>query len=359
MKVLHVITSLRTGGAEKLLVDLLPRLCARGIEADLLLFDGSDTPLLRQLRDTGVRVFALGRGGSPYRPLLLLRLIPYLRRYDVVHTHNTAPQLFAALGSFCGRATLVTTEHSTHNRRRTWPGFRLLDRWMYGRYASVVCISPKAETNLRAYLRHTRAAVATVCNGIDVARFAGAEPGRLFESEEPGRRAIITVAGFRMEKDQDTVIRAAALLPERFHAFFVGDGVRRAECEALARAEGIAGRVHFLGSRTDVAQLLRAADFVVMSSHWEGLSLSSIEGMSVGRPFLASDVDGLREVVAGAGLLFAHGDAQQLADRIAELDADPAYAAEVAARCLERARQYDLEPMVEGYARLYESISYE
>ena len=99
MKILHVITSLRTGGAEKLMVDLLPRLKQKGLDVELLLFDGTDTPFRRDAEAAGIKVHDLGKGGSVYSPLHLFRLIPFLRKYDVVHTHNTAPQLFAAIGS--------------------------------------------------------------------------------------------------------------------------------------------------------------------------------------------------------------------------------------------------------------------
>ena len=112
-------------------------------------------------------------------------------------------------------------------------------------------------------------------------------------------------------------------LPNDFHLFLVGDGVRRPELEALTQELSLGNRVHLLGLRTDVPNLLHAADYVVMSSHFEGLSLSSVEGMSVGKPFLASDVDGLREVVKGAGILFPHGDSETLAQAISNLADNP------------------------------------
>lgn len=93
MKILHVITSLRTGGAEKLMVDLLPRLKAKGFDVDLLLFDGTDTPFRREIEAKGIRVFDMGVGGSVYSPAKLFKLLTYLKKYDVVHTHNTACQL--------------------------------------------------------------------------------------------------------------------------------------------------------------------------------------------------------------------------------------------------------------------------
>ena len=120
MKILHVITSLRAGGAEKLMVDLLPKLKDKGFDVELLLFDGVDTPFRRELERKGIAVFDLGKGGSVYSPLKLVKLIPFLKRYDIVHTHNTAPQLFAPIGSMLRSVNLCTTEHNTSNRRRAW-----------------------------------------------------------------------------------------------------------------------------------------------------------------------------------------------------------------------------------------------
>lgn len=81
MKILHVITSLRIGGAEKLMVDLLPRIKAEGHEVELLLFDGTCTPFRREIENAGIKVFDLGKGGSVYSPLRLLKLMPYLKKY--------------------------------------------------------------------------------------------------------------------------------------------------------------------------------------------------------------------------------------------------------------------------------------
>ena len=69
MKILHVITSLHTGGAEKLMVDLLPRLRDLGNEVDLLLFDGTRTPFYKELEKSGIKIHYLSIGGNVYNPL--------------------------------------------------------------------------------------------------------------------------------------------------------------------------------------------------------------------------------------------------------------------------------------------------
>lgn len=356
MRILHVITSLRTGGAEKLMVDLLPRLKQRGHEVDLLLFDGTDTPFRRAAEESGIKVMDMGKGGSVYSPVKLFKLLPYLKKYDVIHTHNTACQLFAAIGSLWNSAVLCTTEHNTSNRRRAWKWYAQVDRWMYNRYRKVICISDKAEENLRQFIGKSKADILTINNGIDVEKYASASASPVLERTAPGSRKIIMVAGFRWEKDQDTLIKALPLLPKDFHLFLVGDGVRKQECETLAEQQGVVGRVHFMGLRSDVAELLHASDYVVMSSHFEGLSLSSVEGMSVGKPFLASDVDGLHDVVKDAGILFPHGDSAALAKWLQDLDLSKELYQEIANKCYGRAEQFDISTMVKGYSSVYESL---
>ncbi len=353
MKILHIITSLHTGGAEKLIVDLIPRLRKLGHSVDVLLFDGRDTPFKQQLAASGITILESSKGGSVYNPLHIFRLIPIIRQYDIVHTHNTAPQLFTAIASLFSKATLLTTEHNTTNRRRGWWWYKSIDRFMYSQYKEVICISDQAEENLRNYIGKCRANITTIYNGVDVQKYASAHPSNDLNMIAPNCKKIIMVAGFRYQKDQDTLIRATALLPQNFHTFFVGDGERRELCENLSISEGVTDRVHFMGIRMDVPELLKAADYVVMSSHWEGLSLASIEGMSVGKPFLASDVDGLHEMTINAGILFQHQNAAQLAEKIMMLDESPSKYQQIAQQCADKAKLFDISIMAEKYNNVY------
>lgn len=356
MKILHIITSLHTGGAEKLIIDIVPKLQGLGHTVDVLLFDGSDTPFKQQLTKLNVKILELAKGGSVYNPLHILRLIPILRHYDIIHTHNTAPQLFTAIANLFCKKRLITTEHSTSNKRRNLWWYKPIDRFMYNQYDKVICISDQAEENLRSYLGKCKADITTIYNGVDINKYASATASDELKKNAPDCRAIVMVAGFRYQKDQDTLIRATALLPKQFHTFLIGDGERKSICEDLARTEGVANRVHFMGIRMDVPELLKAADYVVMSSHWEGLSLASIEGMSVGKPFLASDVDGLREMTINAGILFPHQNAEQLGKEIMVLDENPTKYQHIADQCFNKAKLFDISVMVEKYNNVYLNV---
>lgn len=356
MKILQVITFLHIGGAERLLVDIVLLFQKYGHQVDVLVFDGAESSFKMQLQDAGIEVFEFGVGGTVYNPLYIWKLIPFLKKYDIVHTHNTAPQFFAAMASVIYSVNLVTTEHSTCNRRRKLGYFRPIDRWMYNRYKAVICVSDQVEDNLRKYAGPLKTNILTIYNGINIDRFQCAHADNSLRTQ--GRFIVTMVAGFRYEKDQSTLIRAFKYLSsDKYELWLVGDGEKRLELEELVRDMGLEDVVRFWGLRSDIPILLKSSDIVVMSSHFEGLSLSSIEGMSVGKPFLASDVDGLHEMTQGAGVLFPHGDAKELSKVIECLTEDKDYYQAVAEKCMKRAMTYDISKVVEQYEILYQKLN--
>ena len=359
MKILHVITSLSTGGAEKLIVDLLPRFHNMGHQVHLCLFDGTQTPFYQDIKKTGVHIISLSEGGYIYNPVNLLRLIKLLKKgnYDVVHTHNTVCQFYAAIASLVCSVPLCTTEHSTSNRRRNWKWYAPIDKWMYKHYNSIICISDATENNLRGFIGGGGQKISTIYNGIDVLKYRNAIAiDRLSVTAFANRIILVMVAGFRYQKDQETVVRAASLLPDNYEIWFVGDGQRRPIIENKIREYNVESKVRLLGVRTDVEAILKAADIVIMSSHCEGFGLAAVEGMASGKPVIASDVEGLSQVVEGAGVLFPHANEKALVKAILHLSSDPEYYKEVVYRCQGRALQYSIETMAAKYLCEYERI---
>lgn len=353
MKILHVITSLYTGGAEKLMVDLLPRLQVLGNDVELLLFDGTRTPFYDQIDQMGIKINYLAIGGNVYNPLNILRLIKFIKKYDIVHTHNTACQYYVALAKLFSLANykLFTTEHSTNNRRRKYKIFKLVDKFIYRKYNGIISISTKATESLNSFIGHN-INIFTIENGINITKFS-----KLKQTDFSSHDKIITmIAGFREAKDQDTLIQAIKLLPNDYKLWLVGDGERREILENLVAELRLTERVKFWGIRSDIPQILEQSHIVVLSSHWEGLSLSSIEGMASGRPFIASDVDGLREIVNGYGVLFPHQDAEDLANEIKSLCENQEKYNQITKSCQERAKQFDINIMAEKYNEVYYKI---
>lgn len=369
-----MITSLRSGGAERLLTELLPRLRGDGREVAVLVMDGTETDFMRQLRAQGIRVMALGHGYRQMRnPLLVFKLRRALKGYDIVHTHNTACQLLVAMAARRGQV-LVTTEHNATNRRRGHKWLRGVDQWMYSRYRMVICVSESTEQGLREWCPGARTTV--ISNGIDLERFAGREihhggtedtegyetqtngnHNKQFSPCLRGERIVVSmVAGFRKQKDHATLLRAMALLPAGVELWLAGEGETMAEMQALAQELGVMDRVKFLGRCEDIPAILKQSDIAVLSSHYEGQPMSLIEAMAAGLPVVASDVAGIHETVGDAGILVPHGDAEALAEAIRRLSENEGLRKELSEKSQRRAEDFSIDATVTGYLDVYTTI---
>ena len=358
MKILHVITSLYTGGAEMLVVNLLPRFHDLGHDVGVAVFNGKHTALMERLEKEcpDCKIYKLGN--SFYNPWYIFKLLSIIKKYDIIHTHISSPQLYVSIANIFCHKKLITTEHSTNNRKRNNFLFALMDMWMYAQYDRIICISDRAEVNLRKYLRNdfVKSRIMTICNGVDIKCFFDAKP---LDELKKNRFVIVMVAAFRPEKDHGTLVKAMQMLPkDLYEVWLVGDGECLHQIKELANRLNVCDCVKFLGTRLDVPNILRTADVVVLSTHYEGLSLSNIEGMAAGKPFVASDVQGVREVTANYGILVPPQDPESLAKVIQKLHDNKSFYQEVANRCYERAKQFDISEMVKQYNEVYMSLNY-
>lgn len=281
-----------------------------------------------------------------------------MKDYDIIHSHLSQPQYFVAVANYGLNKYLVFTEHNTTNRRMANSAFKLLEKWCYNRYHSVIAISDEIKVILSNYLRISDKII-VINNGVNIDKFinaVGFPKSEISSNIKKEDRLIIQVSAFRPQKDQDALIQALKYLPSHYKVLLVGDGERRKELEELVKQEKLIERVVFLGQRMDVPTLLKSSDYVVLSSKYEGLSLSSVEGMASGKPFIASDVPGLTEIVRGAGYLFQLGDSKQLAEIILNLDRHIENYQQISNLCQQRAKQFDIKNMINNHIKLYQKL---
>lgn len=361
MKVLHVINSLMAGGAEKLVVDFIIQ-CRENnkIDIDILLLDDSRTPFYSELEKYGnISTIKKNNILGIYNPINILRIKKVIVSYDVVHVHLFPSLYWVAAARLLGakNCKILYTEHNTHNKRRDIFLFNYIDRFFYRQYDEIVAVSQMTFNNLDTYLNHTCKNLQQISNGINLSTIKSAKPySKASLNIDENIKLLIQVSSFTPQKDQKTVIKALNHLTPSVHLFLVGDGPCKKECESYAKSTKVANRVHFLGIRGDVPRLLKTADIVILSSHFEGLSLASIEGMASGKPFIVSQVPGLEEVVEGAGLLFPKGDDEKLAKLINKLLEDKQYANNIVSKCLEKSKGYNINVMLDKYLALYHSL---
>jgi glycosyltransferase involved in cell wall biosynthesis len=345
------------------LLETIPLYNKKGINVDLLLLNGTEYPFLKELKKQHCcKIFSLGKG-SVYNPLLIFKIIPYLKKYTIAHVHLFPSLYFVALSKlfFLLKVKLIFTEHSTSNRRIESFFFKPLDSFIYKKYAKIVCITEDIKNVLKRYIDLTDDKLLVIENGVDIKKIEIAKPMQnfndLFKGIKKEDKLLIQVSSFHKPKDQLTVIKSLLLLPKYVKLILVGSGVDLKLSLDLVANLNLNKRVFFLGNRSDIPNLLKTADIVVLSSKYEGLSLSSIEAMASGRPFIASTVPGLKEVVEGAGILFEQGDSEQLAKEILKLLNNKNLYNKIVKTCLERAKQFDISIMVDNHIKLYNEIS--
>lgn len=360
LRLLHVINNLRCGGAEVLLRDSLPVMRDRGIDASVMLLSDSGAEIREEIVSMGFSVLS-SRAGSLMSPGQL----PWIRRLlrnaepDIVHVHLFPSLYWMALARPPKGPPMVCTEHSTTNRRRGHPCLRTLETLVYRRYDRIVCISEGVRGALLSWIPALSSRTVTVHNGVDLRRIGMARPAereRLFPGCGPGNRLLVMAASFSWKKDQATVVRALALLPERFRLLLPGEGPMRSDVERLAGELGLEGRVSFPGNIPDIPGVLKACDIAVQSSISEGFGLAAVESMAAGVPVVASRVSGLSEVVGEAGVLFGQGDHEGLARAVLEIEGQPGRRDDLVKRGLERAGQFSIEKMVDGLISVYKAV---
>lgn len=357
---MHIINSLHTGGAEKLMLSTLPLLKQMGVDVDLLLLNGEETPFLLKLRQKkDINIMSLGK--SLYNPFNIFKLIPYLKTYEIIHVHLFPAMYYVAFAKLITRSktTLIFTEHSTSNRRLEKAFYIPLERIVYAMYKRVVCITESVKKVLKLKIDSRDDKYKVILNGVEVSRIneVVAQSRASFGFNE-NEKLICMVAAFRIQKDQDTVVRSLKLLPPHYKLIFIGDGERLPQVKQLAESLNLEDRVKFLGIRTDAYSLIKMCDISVLSSHWEGFGLAAAESMACGIPTIASNVDGLAQVVSDGGLLFEKGNEIDLMNKILALE-EYSYYVSIQKRCLESSKKFDISNTVQQLQTLYRSLSNE
>lgn len=347
MRILHVITSLEIGGAQRLLSDLLP-LQAKTEDVTLLVYEWVENDFEQKVQEASVRIISLDEHNF-HNPAVISRMRKIFKDYDVIHAHLFPTVWWASLAARGLKVKMVYTEHSTFNVRRTKWYLRPVEKFMYSRYDKIISISQQTQDALTKWLEVSDGRFTVICNGVDTSRFSSIKRSVVHKS-------LIMVSRFAASKDQETVIRAMQYIDPEATLRFVGDGENLGHCKRLADELGLSERIQFLGTRTDVAELIAESYIGIQSSNWEGFGLTAVEIMSCGKPIIGTNVEGLRQVIEGAGELFEVRDYKELASKVNSLIDNESHYASRAEACKKRAALYDIHVMNDSYLRTYKEI---
>jgi glycosyltransferase involved in cell wall biosynthesis len=365
-RVLMLITTLTFGGAETQVVRLAVELKRRGwLVKVVCMVDPS--AYVSQLADEQIEVESLRmpRGTPDPRGIWRLRGIVRAFRPDIVHCHMVHANLLGRVARlFCRIPALICTAHNLQERSEkgggTWHKellYRVTDfladrttiicRAAFDRYVKVRAV-PSRKLEL-------------IPNGIDMQRFSPSAEARGTTRESlgvAGHFVWLAVGRLVEQKNYFGLIEALTMLPgDDWVVLIAGNGPLADPLKAECRRLSIANRVKFLGAGENIWELYNAADALVMSSHYEGLSIALLEAASMGLPGVVTDVGGNAEVVIDGvtGWVVEPGRPASLAAAMLKLqdapaDARTSFGAAARAHC---EQMFRFESITERWIELY------
>src|SRR5438270_13969950 len=370
------------GGPALHVAYLTAGLAERGYETTLVagsLARGEDSmAFVADARDVQVvKIDELGREISPLRDLVAtFRLAGLIRRErpQILHTHTakagTVGRLAALLAGEARPPIVVHTFHGHVLRGYFGPlrsrFFRVLERWLAAQTTVLIAVSPQVRDDLVALGVAPREKFAVVRLGIELDERVGdgdrREETRRYLGIPADRFVVGWVGRMTAVKRTDDVLEGFKRLSDNGVAAtlcLVGDGPDRPQLERRAQELGIIRDTVFVGYQEDVAPFYAAFDTLVLPSGNEGTPVSVLEALAAGTPVVATRVGGVPDVVRDGedGFLVEAGDVEMLADRLAELAADPELRARLGAAGRARVLpRYAVDRLVQDIDELYRSL---
>jgi glycosyltransferase involved in cell wall biosynthesis len=379
VRVVHVITKLDVGGAQETVLEVASRLDGAHFDVTVVAGtrDAPDQAMVDAFATRGVRLVHLptmGRNASGADLRAFVGLARLFRRIrpDIVHTHSSKA---GALGRVAARlARVPAVVHTAHGwsfhrgqRAGAYRACVVIERVLARVTDSLIVVAASDRALGEQHRIRPRRGYELIRSGVDLARFArtgteernAARRGLGITDDAP---VIGTVTRLSAQKDPATSLLAfaqiRATVPDA-RLIVVGGGPLSEEAAALADDLGVAAAVSFVGPRRDVPHLLTALDCFILSSRWEGLPRVILEAMAGDVPVVATDVNGVREVVVSGetGVLVAPGDASALAAATVEILTDSARRARLTRAARERLDRFDAATMTAEHEALYDALA--
>lgn len=350
MKIVFVLHSHRSGGAERHLLQLMQGLSASGIEC---IFAGPlDSWLGEQLAAAKFRCEHVPYHGI-YDFVSLARLVRLIRREkpDLIHGHLTRGAYYAGWASRLTSVPNVATAHSTNAGKH------------FGRAGRIIAVSDAVRRFL-IECGYPGNVLRTVRHGVpDYAAQPRLPQDQLRASLQLDDAPVFAmVARFESAKGHDIALRALATIKDRRWTLVLAgatDTQWAEEMRQLATQLDIADRVRFVGHREDVASIYACADILLAPSRREALSLTLLEAAAFGKPIVATDVGGIGEAVANGetGLLVSPENPDELAGAIRTLLDDTNLRERMQKAARQRyERWFSLENMVHQTIAVYREL---
>lgn len=298
------------------------------------------------------------------------KLASILRReqIDIAHCHQfRATTMLAPLATACRVPCVIETTHLREAWRRGWiKRSFVIDRMVYKLVDHFIAVSDANRQYLVRQKHCDPSTIDVIRNGCDLSRFQPSPDRGASIRERYGvpPSALLVVYAGRLEPQKGIGVLLEAMTPVASHfpdvrVLLVGDGALRAELKAETYRRNLRSAITFAGLQRDVVPFLDAADLVVLPSFWEGLPFAAVEAGAMGKPMVATAVDGTPEVVKDgeSGLLVPPGDSNAFANAMISLLGDAPKRRAMGARAKEIvAARFSVERLVAETTDLYKRL---
>jgi glycosyltransferase involved in cell wall biosynthesis len=363
VRLLIVAPTLRIGGAERVVVEMLRHFDRQRFDLSLALLNREGEHLAGI---PSTPVFDLGRRSRLSLGHLVWRMARLLRRLrpEVIVSHMWPANVVSLLGQACARsrAKVIVCEHSPpslmfNTSFDPWGGLkRRVLRLAYPHAASVVAVSTGVKRDLCVAHGLSESKVCVIHDPIDLQNVrlqAASAPGSDCVTSQ-NRRTVLAVSRLTAEKDVATLMHAFALVRAKVPSqlLVVGDGPERSRLESLAHTLGLTDDVCFLGFDPNPYRYMARADVFVLSSRLEGFGIVLLEAMALGIPIVSTRCpSGPEEILLGGecGILVPVGDRQGLAAAILEVLQDHDLARRLTERGGSRVEDFEASKIIDHY----------
>ncbi len=361
IRVLHVIGSLRLGGAQVVLKQIVEN-ASDDVEHFVY-------PLRSKQIDIPIDGNVLLNGYPNYDVRKFFDILKLCKRHriDIIHAHLHKPILGALLATYLTKIPVIVHEHGSIARPGLqYTGYRVLLRLLKKRARLFIAVSEAAAGQLNAYAGVNPACIEVIHNAVDRTRFSPDASVRLTIREELGMPPEETVIGFagRLSavKGPDLLLEAFDLLLKKISGctlVYAGDGEMRDDLEAKAKALGIEKSVRFLGFREDVAAVMSAFDIGCVPSRQESFGISALEMMSMKIPLVSNNIYGLAEIASDEenALIPAQNTPTEICSCLERLIEDETLRQSLAEHAAVTAQQFDVSQLVLKVNGIYRDIT--
>ena len=358
MRILQVASGMpRWAGTEKYVIDISAELLRMGHEVAIGCQRNSD--IEAQATKQGIPIVPLIMKSTQDWKQFPIFFRAIRGRFDVVNTHDFRDYIVPAVAArLAATPAVIMTRHLPHPFNSGFSAY-LCSRVFYDRIIAVSEAVRDILTNSGVAEERVR----VVINGIDSPAGLAANGAEFRAGLSLPAGAMLVAAAGRIEdkKGFDILIRAIGIARNQgvdVHAAIAGRGEDRAHLESLRDGLGLTSFIQFLGFRSDVLNVLAAADMVTVPSKWEEpLGYGVLEAMSCGTPTIASRTGGIPEIaIDGTAILVPPGDIDELARAIISLASNPAMRAELSQKGRARAMNFTVAACATGVERVYQEV---